>query len=117
MRTKKTTQFLENEGPIIVLTELRDFMHHVKKTHEDVLWAEITLGNYIVSTDEKSCVHIETTEYTDVLATFKDYSYDGHELFGTIAFKDNTWISRENHEGAEWWQYHEYPETPTNLKA
>lgn len=38
-----------------------------------------------------------------------DNGYGGQELFGTIVFKDNTWLEREEYDGSEWWELRELP--------
>lgn len=40
-----------------------------------------------------------------------DYNagYGGQELFGTIVFTDNTWMTRGEYDGSEWWDYHTCP--------
>ena len=42
-----------------------------------------------------------------------DFEYDNgfgsQHLYGTILFKDNTWLSREEYDGSEYWQYNVPP--------
>ncbi len=47
-------------------------------------------------------------EYDDVFGV--------QNLFGTIWLeKDNTWLSRREYDGAEWWEYNECPEIPMEM--
>lgn len=47
---------------------------------------------------------------------FKYYSgYGGQELFGTVWFKDNTWATRGEYDGSEWWEVHSLPDIPKEL--
>lgn len=39
-------------------------------------------------------------------------SYGLQELYGTVWLKDNTWFSREEYDGFEWWQYNKLPGIP-----
>ena len=51
---------------------------------------------------------------------YLDFQYDrGHglqEIFGTVWFEDGTWATRGEYDGSEWWEVHEVPEIPENLK-
>lgn len=38
-----------------------------------------------------------------------DSGYGSQELFGTILFKDNTWLERGEYDGQEWWEYRSPP--------
>lgn len=38
-----------------------------------------------------------------------DNGYGCQELFGTIVFKDNTWLERGEYDGSEWWELRELP--------
>jgi hypothetical protein len=42
-------------------------------------------------------------------------SYGLQELYGTIWFLDNTWATRGEYDGSEWWELHVCPEVPDNL--
>lgn len=49
-----------------------------------------------------------------------DFEYDNgwgsHELYGTVWLYDNTWLSRGEYDGSEWWNHNKLPEIPENLK-
>ena len=49
-----------------------------------------------------------------------DFQYDGgygeQELYGTIWLTDNSWFSREEYDGSEWWQYQSLPPVPVYLQ-
>lgn len=34
-----------------------------------------------------------------------------------IAFKDHTWIQREEYDGSEWWEYYRYPLMPLRIES
>lgn len=38
-----------------------------------------------------------------------DNGYGGQELFGTIVFKDGTWLERGEYDGSEWWEHRKLP--------
>ena len=47
---------------------------------------------------------------------FEYYSgYGAQELFGTVWFKDNTWATRGEYDGSEWWEIHSLPDIPKKL--
>lgn len=58
-------------------------------------------------------VDYSESDYADFLQKF-DYDYDdgfgGQYLYGIIWYDDGTWSSREEYDGAEWWEYHQCPE-------
>ena len=46
-----------------------------------------------------------------------DAGYGGQELYGTVwLMKPNTWLSRGEYDGSEWWEYNECPSVPDELK-
>ena len=58
-------------------------------------------------------------EYNEFLREI-DFNYDsgygGQELFGTIWCGAGVWFDREEYDGSEWWDMHQYPEIPEELK-
>ena len=63
--------------------------------------------------DELSTI-IKTTapspeEFDTLLNIEYDNGYGGQEIDGTILFNDNTWLSRGEYDGSEWWQYNKCP--------
>lgn len=48
------------------------------------------------------------------LETLKEINYDNgygmQQLFGTIVFKDGTWLKRSEYNGSEWWAHYKLPE-------
>jgi len=60
----------------------------------------------------------EYEEFLHKLDFKYDSGYGGQELFGTVWIKrDNTWLSRGEYDGSEWWEYNECPVIPNELKA
>lgn len=49
-------------------------------------------------------------KFLEILASINyNNGYGGQELFGTIVFKDNTWLERGEYDGSEWWERRELP--------
>lgn len=47
---------------------------------------------------------------------FDYYSgFGGQELFGTIWLTDDTWCTRGEYDGSEWWVHNQLPEIPSEL--
>jgi len=48
--------------------------------------------------------------------TSLDYEYDdgwgGQELFGTVWLEDDSWLTRGEYDGSEWWQHNILPNIP-----
>jgi len=41
---------------------------------------------------------------------FEYYSgFGGQDVYGMICLNDNTWLSREEYDGSEWWRLNQYP--------
>jgi hypothetical protein len=57
------------------------------------------------------------TEFISKLDVNYDAGYGGQELFGTIWYTDDTWSSREEYDGSEWWNHNSVPEIPNQLKG
>ena len=59
-------------------------------------------------------------EYQQFLSDL-DFNYDSgygcQEVFGTIWCNNNTWFSRAEYDGSEWWRLNAYPEIPDYLKT
>ena len=60
-----------------------------------------------------------TDEYQSFLASL-NFNYDEgsgcEELYGTIWFNDGTWATRGEYGDSEWWEHHECPEIPSELR-
>ena len=58
------------------------------------------------------------TEYSDFLKQL-DFNYDsgygGQNLFGTVWLEDDTWCTRGEYDGSEWWEHNQLPEIPSEL--
>lgn len=44
-----------------------------------------------------------------------DAGYGGQELYGTIWLEDETWCTRGEYDGSEWWVHNHLPEIPSEL--
>ena len=44
-----------------------------------------------------------------------DEGYGGQILFGTVIFKDGSWLERGEYDGSEWWEYKRTPKLPECL--
>jgi hypothetical protein len=43
-----------------------------------------------------------------------DNGYGGQELYGTVWLVDETWLSRGEYDGSEWWEHNVLPVIPAN---
>ena len=50
-----------------------------------------------------------TTLVLSSLDFLYDEGYGSQHLYGTILFKDNTWLSRWEYDGSEGWEYNKPP--------
>jgi hypothetical protein len=59
----------------------------------------------------------EYKSFLDALNFEYDNGYGMQELSGTVWLtKENTWLSRGEYDGSEWWEYNECPKVPDELK-
>lgn len=81
-----------------------------------VAFAKIQFGDD--SFDESSYLAIlrsirteqEELEFLEALDSMDyDNGYGSQHLFGTIVFKDGTWLERGEYDGSEWWEYRKLP--------
>lgn len=81
--------------------------------------AEITKG-YQYNDEKQYILKVNHTEeeFQSFLESlnFNYYSgYGGQELFGTVWLKDDSWCTRGEYDGSEWWEYNKLPEIPLEL--
>ena len=99
-----------------VLTELNDALQEVNKTVEDIKAIQLaTSKEYGYETTDHTS-HKELKATTEIEAKLQEWSdityhngYGSQELFGAVLFKDNTWLSRGEYDGSEWWEYNKPP--------
>lgn len=97
------------------LTELEN----IKNFHfKNIKWARINFSNWLPGIDYKINLHSNYTEQQlqDFMNSLFSIDYDNgfgtQELFGIIVMKDNTWYTRGEYDGSEWWEYHKCPKEP-----
>lgn len=44
-----------------------------------------------------------------------DSGYGSQEVFGKIWFTDDSWATRGEYDGSEWWEHHYLPQIPAEL--
>lgn len=55
----------------------------------------------------------DEVKFLETLQSINYYSgYGIQELYGTIVFKDNSWLERGEYDGSEWWQRCQTPKEP-----
>ena len=84
--------------------------------------ATITHNPFYDETESKKVVLKEgyTQADLDKFLSKLDFDYDAgygsQELFGMVWFKDSAWMDRYEYDGAESWNWHQYPSIPNELK-
>lgn len=58
----------------------------------------------------------EYEEFLEELDFNYDDGYGSQNIFGVLWFKDNTWATRGEYDGSEWWELHSLPEIPEELQ-
>ena len=57
----------------------------------------------------------ELMTFLETLNITYDNGYGGQNLFGTVWLTNNDWLTRDEYDGNEWWEYHTIPGIPTSL--
>lgn len=71
--------------------------------------------------EEKFILKVDYTseEFNNFLSKL-DFKYDdgygGQVLFGTVWLTDDTWLSRGEYDGSEWWEHYKLPEIPEECR-
>ena len=98
---------------------------HFTKDKEDIKCAIVKYDKY----DDGPILALLPVDFTqkqahDFYATLNTINYDAgygsQQLYGTIWFTDNTWATRREYDGSEWWYCHKYPDIQkefTNVNA
>jgi hypothetical protein len=93
-----------------------EFIKTISAFEAVVLCAQIRLehsyDNNIVFTLNQNYTDEELFEFLNNLDFEYNNSYGKQYLFGTIWCKHNIWFTRSEYDGAEGWEYHEYPKLP-----
>ena len=50
-----------------------------------------------------------TPDALEKLDVVYDNGFGSQHLFGYVLFNDNTWLSRHEYDGSEWWEYNHPP--------
>ena len=58
----------------------------------------------------------EFENFMSKLDIMYDNGYGGQELYGTVWLDNNTWLTRGEYDGSEWWKHHKLPQIPRYLK-
>lgn len=98
------------EELIQILKEHNLTIKCAKLNHED--WRNDTNINIILKVDytEKDYV-----KFLDEMNFNYDSGFGGQRLFGEVWLTNNTWLSRGEYDGSEWWEYNVLPEIPKEL--
>jgi len=94
----------------------------MRNLKEETIRAVEHIGKNIVDIRHSSIARLEFEHY-EFETIYKgkaldlealDFSYDEgygtQEISGFIVFLDNSWLSRQEYDGSEWWEYHTCPE-------
>jgi hypothetical protein len=96
---------------------LKDMDKHGKKI-SDIKWIVIAYTKGF--TNKKILIDSKegAISMNDLMSLDFDYDagYGGQEIFGYVVFKDNTWLSRGEYDGSEWWEYRKPPKMPEELE-
>lgn len=104
-----------NRGLIKVTYHYKSTSKRAKELVNSIAFAKIQYGN---DYDDDRCIielrsnrtQQDEQSFLETLASINyDNGYGGQELFGTIVFKDGTWLERGEYDGSEWWEHRKLP--------
>lgn len=97
-----------------------ELLEHVGSM-DNVKEVQLKYGRHTQRLKSAELFHLPAGYSEEVLADFLhiiDFAYNngdgGQELFGFIRWKDGTWSSRYEYDGAEGWVHHKLPNYPLN---
>ena len=106
------------------MNALEELLGILERSKSTIKCATIRIGReWWEEVDKKDIILKEgytSEEYQEFLHRL-DFDYDdgygGQELYGTVwLMKPNTWLSRGEYDGSEWWEYNECPPVPEELR-
>lgn len=104
-----------NKGHIKVYYHYKPISKIAKEWVNSIAFAKIAHSDDYGETSTSIELRSNRTEqderkFLEILASIDyDNGYGSQELFGTIVFKDGTWLERGEYDGSEWWEHHKLP--------
>lgn len=95
--------------------ELEKKLKEIGKTIKDIYWIQIYMEDWVEgSLRKKPLLDSDISQEIESNWGNLDFTYDngfgGQELYGTVVFKDESWLERGEYDGSEWWNYKKLPE-------
>lgn len=93
---------------------LQETLEELDELDKEILWARIHC-KYDVELPKETIVLAPSHSQEDLENFYRslnfnyDNSYGTQHVYGCIVFTDNTWLSREEYDGSEWWEYNKCP--------
>ena len=101
IRGKRVFEILPN----IDSTEVREWVNNVS-------WACVFYDNIICHLKSQRTLEDEKLFLNTLKTINYNEGYGIQELYGTIVFKDGSWLDRYEYDGSEHWQMNSLPEEP-----
>jgi len=104
-----------NKGHIKVDYHYKSTSTRAKEWVNSIAFAKIQYGNDydelpVIAELRSIRTKDDEHKFLETLASIDyDNGYGGQELFGTIVFKDGTWLERGEYDGSEWWEHRKLP--------
>lgn len=101
-------------GYVKVSFNYKSTSQRAKKFVDNIAFAKIQYGygfdEGLLLTLRSNRTREDELEFLEGLASINyDNGYGGQELFGTIVYKDGTWLERGEYDGSEWWECRQLP--------
>jgi len=111
----KTIQYGPNKNHIKIAYHYKPNSNRAKEWVKSIAFAKIHYGDEmfeesIIAKLRSNRKESDELKFLDTLNSINyDNGYGGQELFGTIVFKDGTWLERGEYDGSEWWEHRKLP--------
>ncbi len=111
----KPIQLGPNKGLIKVTYHYKSTSTKAKEWVNSIAFAKIQYGNdydehpMLIELRSNRDEQDEFFFLEDLASINYNNGYGGQELFGTIVFKDGTWLERGEYDGSEWWEHRKLP--------
>lgn len=94
---------------------LQETLEELESLDKEISWARIQC-DYDVELPKEQIILAPNHSQEELENFFRslnfnyDSGYGGQHVFGWIVFTDKTWLSREEYDGSEWWQFNKCPQ-------
>jgi len=91
---------------------IKNFDTLAERVDNAVLWAEVTTDYKRAILRSNRTINDVQSFINDLMSIEYDDGFGSQNLYGTVAYKEGSWMDRCEYDGSEWWGYHSFPKEP-----